>query len=859
LSIFNDKKRSITPQEAIMTDASHRAPAAQPGDAAVDGPAPLLEAIVIGAGFGGIGMAVALRKAGVVSFLVLERAADIGGVWRDNSYPGAACDVPSHLYSFSFEPNPGWTRRFANQPEIHEYLHHCVRKYALGAHIRCNSEVTQAEYDEEGALWRVSLADGTRLQSRMLVTATGQLSRPVVPPLEGVETFRGKCFHSSQWDHAADLTGKRVAVIGTGASATQFVPPLAREVARLLVFQRSPAYLVARRDYAYPQWAKALFLRAPFAMRLHRAWLYLAYESRALAFTRFHLLLKLAVGRPFKRMLARQVGDPALRARLAPAYPIGCKRLLLSNDYLQTLSRPNVTLVTESIRRVTDRGIETADGRQHRVDAIVYGTGFAATEFLAPMRITGRGGVELNQAWRGGAMAYLGMTVPGFPNLFMLYGPNTNLGHNSIVYMLEGQVAHVMRCRAAMQAAGARAIEVDAARHRRFNIGIQRRLAGSVWSGCQSWYLDEHGRNSTNWPGFSLSYRWRTRFSSLRAYALARPLPGHAGAVVVAPPNDWWERLNAAFLRGFLRTCFRPLVGPPFGARMQRLVVGLLAPLMPGVAGVARRREIAGGVPVEVLTAADAEAIAAILYLHGGAFCLGGPSTHRSITSRLAAGARLQVWVPDYRLAPEHPYPAALDDAQACYRHLLALGIEPRRIVLAGDSAGGALVLALALRLRDAGCEMPAGLMLMSPLVEPALSAPGVAANARIDPMVRKAWVEQGIAWYGCPPGVTAHRPLAADLSGLPPMLVQVGDREILLSDSLLLATHARKCGLDCRLEVHEGRWHVFHLQSFYLASARAALRTLAGFAQARVRARHGHGHQPGDATVVARDAALAD
>jgi acetyl esterase/lipase len=475
------------------------------------------------------------------------------------------------------------------------------------------------------------------------------------------------------------------------------------------------------------------------------------------------------------------------------------------------------------------------------------------------MRITGRAGIDLNQAWRGGAMAHLGMTVPGFPNLFMLYGPNTNLGHNSIVYMLEGQIAHVMRCRAAMLAAGARAIEVDAARYRRFNQRIRRRLARSAWSGCRSWYVDSHGHNSTNWPGFSLSYRWLTRFSGMRAYALTRPLPGHAGAVVVSPPGDWWERVNAGFLRGFLRTTFRPLIGPPFGARAQRAVVGLLAPLMPGVPGVGRRREIAAGVPAEVLEARGAGAGGAIVYLHGGAFCLGRPATHRSITTRLAAGSGMAVWVPDYRLAPEHPYPAALEDAETCYRHLLSLGIPSNRIVLAGDSAGGALALALALRLRDAGCEMPAGLMMISPVSEPALRAPSVAANAHIDPMLRKSWVEQGIAWYACPPHVTAHRPLEADLAGLPPMLVQVGDREILLSDSLLLYEHARRCGVDCRLEVHEGRWHVFHLQSFYLASARAALRGLAGFAQARVRAGPLHEHQPGESPLPAHDAALAD
>jgi acetyl esterase/lipase len=536
-------------------------------------------------------------------------------------------------------------------------------------------------------------------------------------------------------------------------------------------------------------------------------------------------------------MIAEQVPDPALRARLTPGYPIGCKRILLSSEYLATLCRPNVTLVTEKIRRVTEHGIETADGVRHEVDAIVYGTGFAATDFLSPMRITGRGGIDLNRAWRGGAMAYLGMTVPGFPNFFMLYGPNTNLGHNSIVYMLEGQIAHVMRCRAAMQDAGAQTIEVDAGRYLRFNVGIQQRLATSVWSACKSWYVDENGHNSTNWPGFSLSYHWLARRASLRAYALARPLAGHPGGLTVLAPRDPIERLNAAFLRGFLRCCFRPFVGPPAGAPVQRRTVAMLSPLMPGVGGVRRSRETVGCIAVEVVQPRLQAGGAVILYLHGGAFCLGGPSTHRSITSRLAVESGLPVWVPDYRLAPEHPYPAALDDVLGCYERLLASGYGPRQVVFAGDSAGGSLALALALRLRDAGRELPAGLALISPVADPTLSGQGVAANAQLDPMIRKAWVEQGIGWYRCPQDVLAHRPLDADLAGLPPMLVQVGEREILLSDSLRLADHARRYGVDCRLEVHEGRWHVFHLQAFYLASARKALRTMAQFARSCVEA----------------------
>ncbi|MBN3820489.1 NAD(P)/FAD-dependent oxidoreductase, partial [Paraburkholderia sp. Se-20369] len=526
-----------------------------PDSTAPDTGAAALAAIIIGAGFAGIGMAIALQRAGMHDFVILERAHDVGGVWRDNSYPGAACDVPSHLYSFSFEPNPRWSRTFARQPEIHAYLRHCASKYGLARHLRFGAEVAHARYDEPQALWRVTLADGTELSAALLVSGTGQLSRPALPKLPGMETFRGHAFHSAHWDHTYPLAGKRVAVVGTGASAIQFVPAIAGAVKSLTVFQRSPAYLMPRPDRPYRPWEQALFRRLPWAMKLHRAAIYLRYESRAIAFTRFNGLMDVAVGRPFRTLLARQVPDAALRARLTPDYPIGCKRILLSSDYLAAISRPNVELVTQGIRRVTEHGIEAADGTHHPVDAIVYGTGFAATEFLSPMRITGRGGLDLNDAWRRGAQAYLGMTVPGFPNFFMLYGPNTNLGHNSIVYMLESQIAHVMRCVRAMRQAGATAIDVDARRYRRYNVHVRQRLAGSVWSGCKSWYVDESGHNSTNWPGFTLTYRWLARRSGLAAYRFSTALPGtagHAGGIAVAAPKGALEALNAEFLRGFL-------------------------------------------------------------------------------------------------------------------------------------------------------------------------------------------------------------------------------------------------------------------------------------------------------------------
>jgi len=797
-----------------------------------------LEALIIGAGFGGIGMGRALLQAGIDAFVILERAQDVGGVWRDNAYPGAACDVPSHLYSFSFAPNPDFPRTFATQPDILAYLRTCTRAFGLLPHLHLGQEVAQVEFDEAHAVWEVRTAAGTTLHARLLVTATGLLSRPALPRIAGMDSFAGPSFHSARWDHTAPLAGKRVAVIGTGASATQFIPAIAGQVAQLLVFQRSASWLKPRGDRAYPAWRKTLFRRMPLAMRLHRAMVYAKYEARGLAFTGFRGLMELAVGRPFRRMLARDLDDASLRAslraRLTPDYPIGCKRILLSDDYLASFADPRVRLETEAIARIRPEGIETADGVLHATDVIIYGTGFAATDFLAPMTIRGRGGLDLNAAWRDGARAYLGTSVPGFPNFFMLYGPNTNLGHNSIVYMLESQVAHVMRCLRALRATGSSTVEAEPGAYRAFNARLAKRLGVSVWNGCRSWYLDRHGRNSANWPGFSFTYRWLARHASLSAYRFAAPLPDLPGGVRIAAPPALAERLQAGFQRAFLRACFRSLIGPPFSARFQRRAVALLAPLMPGVGGVRLRQARVQGVPIEILTPDEMQG-GIILYLHGGAFCLGGPRTHRSITTRLARDAGMTLWAPDYRLAPEHPYPAAIDDAATCYQAILASGIQASEIVLAGDSAGGALALALALRLRDSGQPLPAGLALVSPVADPGMRGESVRARAGIDPMVRAAWLAQGLRWYACPRETGVHAPLTSSLHGLPPMLVQVGEQEILHDDAVRLAAHAKACGVSCTFEEYAQRWHVFHLQAFYLRSAAHAIVRLAAFARSCV------------------------
>lgn len=787
--------------------------------------------IIIGTGFAGIGMAIALKKAGLSDFLIIEKQNDVGGVWRDNTYPGAACDVPSHLYSFSFEPNPNWSRVFAPQAEIHQYLKHCAEKYGLLPSIRFGCEVAQARYQEELALWTVTLTNGQVLQARFVVTATGQLSRPVYPKLEGMASFKGHVCHSAHWDHSYDMVGKRVAVIGTGASAIQFVPAIAGQVGKLTVFQRSPAYILPRPDGAYAGWRKAMFRMLPWTMKLHRARIYSQYESRAIGFTRIKALMDLAVGMPCKALLQRQVPDPTLRAQLTPDYPIGCKRILLSNEYLATMVKPNVKLVTQGIRRITADGVETVDGQHHPADAIVYGTGFAATEFLAPMTITGRSGLELNEAWRKGAQAYLGMTVPGFPNFFMLYGPNTNLGHSSIVYMLESQIAHVMRCIKAAHQTGASTVEVDAQRYASFNGTVQARLKATVWQGCKSWYVDANGHNSTNWPGFTFGYRWLTRHSSLHAYNFTTPDRRGGQVIRHAEPVGAVESVSASMLRSLLRVTFKAFIRPPVSVGTQRLIVSALARLMPGDGRARIERHEMDGMTTEVVSPKQARNQGAtVLYLHGGGFCVGSAQTHRSVTTRLAASG-MTVWVPQYRLAPEHPQPAALEDALACYRHLLQRGVASHQIVLCGDSAGGGLALSMALTLRDAGEPLPAGLMLLSPFLDTTLSGDAVRTAAALDPMLSVAWLKQAVGWYAPQKGQPL---LEADLQGLPPMLIQVGDQEVLQSDSARLSALAARCGVPCQLEVYTGRWHVFQLQAAFLASAANAVSRLATFAAHR-------------------------
>lgn len=476
-----------------------------------------VDVAVVGAGFSGLGVAIALKKAGNQSFVVLERAGDVGGTWRDNQYPGCACDIPARLYSYSFDRAKSWSRIYPQQPELFAYLRRIVDKYGLRAHLRLRAEVSEARYDEATVRWHVLTTGSLRVIAKVLAIGTGPLSRPAMPHLPGLERFEGPVFHSSRWRHDVPLANRRIAVVGTGASAIQFVPELQKSVGRMTLYQRTAPWVIPKPDRPVEAALRRL-LRVPGYERLARMGVYWNHEVRALGFLGPRKLLE-----PFEKqsreMLRDQVADPALRAKLTPTFQMGCKRILLSNNYYASLAQPNVEVVTEGISEVRERTIVTTDGAQRPADAIVLGTGFTATEWITPMRVYGRGGAELTQSWKDGVATYLGINVKGFPNLFLLLGPNTALGHNSVVLMIEAQIRYLMSTLRFLKRSAVDAIDVKPEVQDRFDTALHADMRGTVWlSGCKSWYLDENGRNTTLWPGYTFDYFRRTKALDPRRY-----------------------------------------------------------------------------------------------------------------------------------------------------------------------------------------------------------------------------------------------------------------------------------------------------------------------------------------------------
>lgn len=467
--------------------------------------------MILGAGFAGMCMAIKLKEAGMHNFVILERDKDLGGTWLANSYPGAACDVQSHLYSYSFEPKPDWSRMFGPQQEIWQYMKHCATKYGLYPHFQFETTVNGASFNHETGKWLVKTDKGEYTAS-FFVSCSGGLSQPAMPDIKGLPGFKGKVFHSAKWDHSYNLKDKTVAVIGTGASAIQIVPTIAPEVKELHLFQRTPPWILPKPDRAMKTFEKKMFAAIPAMQKLLRGLLYWRNELFAVGFVSKPGIMKLA-----QKMAAKHINtvikDEGLRKKVTPTYQVGCKRILLSNEYYQALNRSNVEVVTESIREITEQGIVTADGKERKVDAIILATGFHAADGVVPFAIKGSNGLDLNEAWKNGAEAYLGTSISGFPNLFLIVGPNTGLGHSSMLLMIEAQVHYVMEAVRQVKQNKWKAIDVKPDVQKSYNEDLQQQLSHTIWQtgGCVSWYQDKNGKNVTLWPGHTFTFMKRTK------------------------------------------------------------------------------------------------------------------------------------------------------------------------------------------------------------------------------------------------------------------------------------------------------------------------------------------------------------
>ncbi len=484
--------------------------------------------LIVGAGFGGIAAAIELRRHGIEDVTILERAPDLGGTWFFNTYPGAACDVPSHLYSFSYAQRRNWSRLCSPQQEIHDYLRQVAREEHVDGLIRTGQTVTACSWDETSATWSVETSEGERFEAEALVLATGQLHQPHTPPIPGAGEFRGQMFHSASWDHDYDLTGKRVGVVGSGASAVQFVPEIAPRVRRLTVFQRTGNWFLPRENRPYPALVRAAFERLPRLQEMRRRFVFNYGES--LTFLIRHPRTAGRVGAARSAAFMRsQLKDPVLREKVWPNYTFGCKRVLFSSYFLPALERPNVDLETDRIEAIVPEGVRTADGRTHELDCLIWATGFRTNDFMFPMAITGRGGRSLEEAWSGGAHAHLGICVPSFPNMFVMYGPNTNTSGGSIIFYLETQAAYLRQAIEQLGARGVAAIEVRAETEAGSDHAVQHRFAGTAWTECDSWYRDAEGRIVANWPGYMREYAEAAARLDASEFEFA-PLPERAAA-----------------------------------------------------------------------------------------------------------------------------------------------------------------------------------------------------------------------------------------------------------------------------------------------------------------------------------------
>jgi cation diffusion facilitator CzcD-associated flavoprotein CzcO/acetyl esterase/lipase len=808
---------------------------------------------ILGAGFAGLGAAIRLLQERRHDLLVFERADEVGGVWRDNTYPGCACDVESHLYSFSFAPNPNWSHSYSPQAEIQRYLQDCVERFGVRPHLRLGHAVSSASWDERAQHWVVETSRGT-YTADVLVGAVGALSEPSVPDIPGLEHFQGARFHSSRWDHAVDLRGKRVGVIGTGASAAQFIPEIQPDASRLTVFQRTPPWVVPRNDVAFGEAYKAAMAHVPGARSLVRGAIYLRRELFGTMFLRPELggLIEALAG--FN--LRTQVTEPVLRDKLTPRYRMGCKRVIVSDDYLRSLTQPNVEVETTGIETVTERGVRTTDGREHLLDALILGTGFQVTEMPFARHLRGRGGKTLREAWGVGMRAYLGTTIPEFPNFFIVPGPNTGLGHSSMILMIEAQVEHLLAALDHLDATGACSLAPSHEAEARYVAAVDEGLARTVWAtGCRSWYLDAKGRNSTLWPGYTFSFMKRARRFEPKDYVLEHrrndtvrlpfasrleSLAGraltHLPARLLAPRPVVRDGLTLepevqAILAVREVTGSLPLTGTSIVASRERLrrdaVTGAGTPVK---VGRVTELDLPGTLRARHYAPEGGDGAPLVVFYHGGGFVLGDLESHDAPCRLLCHEACAHVLSIDYRLAPEHRHPAAVEDAVAAYRwareNAEHLGADPSRIAVAGDSAGGNLAAVVAQECRRQGLPRPALQVLVYPATDRTRSYPSTETFGRgfmLEASDMDWFAKQYRGERFGVPDVTADPGLERDLTGLAPALVVTAGFDPLRDEGEDYARRLSAAGVPTELVRFDGHVHGFlHMLGVSRAARRA-------------------------------------
>jgi len=522
---------------AVTDILSRLNPIAPPSNVKTD-----MDIAIVGAGFSGLGMAIQLKEAGIENFTIIERGSEVGGTWRDNHYPGAACDVASHLYSYSFEQNPKWSRAFGQQPEILEYIKACTEKYDLRKHIRFDTTITESWFNEDTGIWHSKTADGQELTARVVVSAVGALSDAAYPKIPGLDGFKGKLMHTAQWDDAYDLAGKRVAVIGSGASAIQVMPEVAKQAAAVTVFQRTPSWIMPKPDRPIPEKEQQEYAEHPFQLHKRRFRIYWMSELFAPFVISDLDFFKKRASALAKGHMKKQIKDPEMRAKVTPDYKIGCKRVLISNDWYPALQQDNVELIADGPERITDNAIVMKDGRTIEVDAIVCATGFKVPSSAAPFPVRGRDNKDLSTEWDNGAEGYKGVTVTGFPNLFFLMGPNTGPSHTSVLTFTEIQMEYIVKAVAHMARNNLKSLEIKKKVQDKFNRGIQWRMKHTSWtSGCNSWYLTDSGKNTTLYPGFNWEYRMRMWLFRASEYNTEKMGKGAA-----AEPSQVRKRTKAA-------------------------------------------------------------------------------------------------------------------------------------------------------------------------------------------------------------------------------------------------------------------------------------------------------------------------